>query len=245
MVRVLRPANVSVEVLVTSAKGLALCLKLCISVARGAMARPARLLALVATLGVTGGLLAPPRRALRARPLSSSSKPLPETSAPSLAKDLDGLPEEDAAEAVAGALAAEGDGAPAAAAAAAPEAADEYSDVRERIRARAEQLNLQGSAAPQEVFDVKPERNVLQQMADVAIEETQMEKDAETYSDGLSIVEGLQKEWAEVIWPGPQEVVNTLGLVVGITAFMVAYVLGVDKFLQTVLDPLFHYAGNQ
>ena len=32
---------------------------------------------------------------------------------------------------------------------------------------------------------------------------------------------------------------------VGITAFMVAYVLGVDKFLQTVLDPLFHYAGNQ
>ena len=209
------------------------------------MARPARLLALVATFGVTGGLLAPPRRALRARPLSSSSKPLPETSAPSLAKDLDGLPEEDAAEAVAGALAAEGDGAPAAAAAAAPEAADEYSDVRERIRARAEQLNLQGSAAPQEVFDVKPERNVLQQMADVAIEETQMEKDAETYSDGLSIVEGLQKEWAEVIWPGPQEVVNTLGLVVGITAFMVAYVLGVDKFLQTVLDPLFHYAGNQ
>ena len=207
------------------------------------MARPARLLALVATLGVTGGLLAPPRRALRARPLSSSSKPLPETSAPSLAKDLDGLPEEDAAEAVAGALAAEGDGA--AAAAPAPEAADEYSDVRERIRARAEQLNLQGSAAPQEVFDVKPERNVLQQMADVAIEETQMEKDAETYSDGLSIVEGLQKEWAEVIWPGPQEVVNTLGLVVGITAFMVAYVLGVDKFLQTVLDPLFHYAGNQ
>jgi preprotein translocase SecE subunit len=209
------------------------------------MARPARLLALVATLGVTGGLLAPPRRAMRARPLSSSSKPLPETSAPSLAKDLDGLPEEDAAEAVAGALAAEGDGAPAAAAAAAPEAADEYSDVRERIRARAEQLNLQGSAAPQEVFDVKPERNVLQQMADVAIEETQMEKDAETYSDGLSIVEGLQKEWAAVIWPGPQEVVNTLGLVVGITAFMVAYVLGVDKFLQTVLDPLFHYAGNQ
>ena len=75
--------------------------------------------------------------------------------------------------------------------------------------------------------------------------ETQMEKEAESYSDGLSIVEGIQKEFAQVIWPGPQEVVNTLGLVVAITAFMCLFVIGVDKFLQFALDPLFHYQGNQ
>ena len=51
----------------------------------------------------------------------------------------------------------------------------------------------------------------------------------------------MKKELDLIIWPGPQEIFNTLGLVVGITAFMICYVLGVDKLLQTVLDPLFHF----
>ena len=82
-------------------------------------------------------------------------------------------------------------------------------------------------------------------MATESMKNTEMEKEAESYSDGLSIVEGIQKEFAQVIWPGPQEVVNTLGLVVAITAFMCLFVIGVDKFLQFALDPLFHYQGNQ
>ena len=204
-----------------------------------------RLVALLQLFSLTGGFLAPPVRRMPLR-LASSSKPLPDrTETPSLAKDLESLPAEDAEEAVAEALASGGDAAAdAAAPPPEPPADEEYSDVRERIRARAEQLNLQ-SSKPQEVFENKPERNMLQQMADTAIEETQMEKEAESYSDGLSIVEGIQKEFAQVIWPGPQEVVNTLGLVVAITAFMCLFVIGVDKFLQFALDPLFHYQGNQ
>jgi len=38
---------------------------------------------------------------------------------------------------------------------------------------------------------------------------------------------------------------NTTALVIAITGIVVLYVLGVDKFLQTVLDPLFHYPANE
>ena len=81
-------------------------------------------------------------------------------------------------------------------------------------------------------------------MADTAIEETQREEDALAYSDGLSVLEGMKKELDLIVWPGPQEIVNTLGLVIAITVFMSGYVLGVDKLLQTVLDPIFHYPSK-
>lgn len=202
------------------------------------MPRTLRSAALVLLATLCGGFLAPSQRLATPTRLSSSSKPLPDrTEAPSLAKDLETLPEDEAAEAV-DALSSSDD-----AQAEAPEpVVEEYADISERIKARAAQLNLK-EAGPSEVFENKPERNMLQQMADVAVEETQMEKDAEAYSDGLSLFEGIKKEYDQIIWPGPQEVINTLGLVVVITAVMVFYVLGVDKFLQFALDPLFHYAA--
>ena len=82
-------------------------------------------------------------------------------------------------------------------------------------------------------------------MVDTAVEETQKEEEALAYSDGLGVVEGMKKELDLIIWPSPQEILNTLGLVVVITAVMVLYVLGVDKFLQFALDPLFHYPAKE
>ena len=184
--------------------------------------------------------LAAPR--LRHTPLASSSKPLPDSNIPGLTRDKDDLPdaqpEEDAAaveiletatETVEEAPAVE---------------ADQYADIRERIKARAAELDLKATK-PKEVFEATEQKNVLQSMVDTAVEETQKEEEALAYSDGLGVVEGMKKELDLIIWPGPQEVLNTLGLVVVITAVMVIYVLGVDKFLQFALDPLFHYPAKE
>ena len=183
-------------------------------------------------------LAAPPR--LRHTPLASSSKPLPDSNIPGLTRDKDDLPdsEEDAAavevlESTTEAPVAE-----------APAEADQYADIRERIKARAAELDLKATA-PKEVFEATEQKNVLQSMVDTAVEETQKEEEALAYSDGLGVVEGMKKELDLIIWPGPQEVLNTLGLVVVITAVMVIYVLGVDKFLQFALDPLFHYPAKE
>ena len=186
--------------------------------------------------------LAAPR--LRHTPLASSSKPLPDSNIPGLTRDKDDLPtgdeqpEEDAAavevlESTTEAPVAE-----------APAEADQYADIRERIKARAAELDLKATA-PKEVFEATEQKNVLQSMVDTAVEETQKEEEALAYSDGLGVVEGMKKELDLIIWPGPQEVLNTLGLVVVITAVMVIYVLGVDKFLQFALDPLFHYPAKE
>ena len=186
-------------------------------------------------------LAAPPRH--RHTPLASSSKPLPDSNIPGLTRDKDDLPgdeqpEEDAAaveiletatETVEEAPAVE---------------ADQYADIRERIKARAAELDLKATK-PKEVFEATEQKNVLQSMVDTAVEETQKEEEALAYSDGLGVVEGMKKELDLIIWPGPQEVLNTLGLVVVITAVMVIYVLGVDKFLQFALDPLFHYPAKE
>ena len=186
--------------------------------------------------------LAAPR--LRHTQLASSSKPLPDSNIPGLTRDKDDLPtgdeqpEEDAAavevlESTTEAPVAE-----------APAEADQYADIRERIKARAAELDLKATA-PKEVFEATEQKNVLQSMVDTAVEETQKEEEALAYSDGLGVVEGMKKELDLIIWPGPQEVLNTLGLVVVITAVMVIYVLGVDKFLQFALDPLFHYPAKE
>ena len=187
-------------------------------------------------------LAAAPRH--RHTPLASSSKPLPDSNIPGLTRDKDDLPagdeqpEEDAAavevlESTTEAPVAE-----------APAEADQYADIRERIKARAAELDLKATA-PKEVFEATEQKNVLQSMVDTAVEETQKEEEALAYSDGLGVVEGMKKELDLIIWPGPQEVLNTLGLVVVITAVMVIYVLGVDKFLQFALDPLFHYPAKE
>ena len=209
--------------------------------------RPATcfLLALLAQRATTFA----PRPRLAAAPrhrhtqLASSSKPLPDSNIPGLTRDKDDLPgdeqpEEDAAaveiletatETVEEAPAVE---------------ADQYADIRERIKARAAELDLKATK-PKEVFEATEQKNVLQSMVDTAVEETQKEEEALAYSDGLGVVEGMKKELDLIIWPGPQEVLNTLGLVVVITAVMVIYVLGVDKFLQFALDPLFHYPAKE
>ncbi len=183
-------------------------------------------------------LAAPPRH--RHTPLASSSKPLPDSNIPGLTRDKDDLPdsEEDAAavevlESTTEAPVAE-----------APAEADQYADIRERIKARAAELDLKATA-PKEVFEATEQKNVLQSMVDTAVEETQKEEEALAYSDGLGVVEGMKKELDLIIWPSPQEILNTLGLVVVITAVMVLYVLGVDKFLQFALDPLFHYPAKE
>ena len=182
--------------------------------------------------------LAAPRH--RHTPLASSSKPLPDSNIPGLTRDKDDLPdsEEDAAavevlESTTEAPVAE-----------APAEADQYADIRERIKARAAELDLKATA-PKEVFEATEQKNVLQSMVDTAVEETQKEEEALAYSDGLGVVEGMKKELDLIIWPSPQEILNTLGLVVVITAVMVLYVLGVDKFLQFALDPLFHYPAKE
>jgi len=208
--------------------------------------RPAAciLLSLLAQRGTT---LAPrPRLAPRQRhtQLYSSSKPLPEVNNPGIARDKDDLPgapeEDDAAAAV--------EAYPAAAAAVevvdeAP-ADDQYADIRDRIKARAAELDLRATA-PKEVFQTTEQKNFLTSIVDTAVEDTQKEEDSLAYSDGLSVLEGMKKELDLIIWPGPQEVVNTLGLVLAITAFASAYVLGVDKFLQFALDPIFHYPAAE
>ena len=183
-------------------------------------------------------LAAPPRH--RHTPLASSSKPLPDSNIPGLTRDKDDLPgeseEEDAAAVeVLESTTVEEE---------APAEADQYADIRERIKARAAELDLKATA-PKEVFEATEQKNVLQSMVDTAVEETQKEEEALAYSDGLGVVEGMKKELDLIIWPGPQEVLNTLGLVVVITAVMVIYVLGVDKFLQFALDPLFHYPAKE
>ena len=209
--------------------------------------RPAAciLLALLAQRAATFAprprLAAPPR--LRHTPLASSSKPLPDSNIPGLTRDKDDLPtgdeqpEEDAA-------AVEVLESTTEAPVEAPAEADQYADIRERIKARAAELDLKATA-PKEVFEATEQKNVLQSMVDTAVEETQQEEEALAYSDGLGVVEGMKKELDLIIWPGPQEVLNTLGLVVVITAVMVIYVLGVDKFLQFALDPLFHYPAKE
>ena len=185
--------------------------------------------------------LAAPR--LRHTPLASSSKPLPDSNIPGLTRDKDDLPtgdeqpEEDAAAVEVLESTTVEEEAPAA-------EADQYADIRERIKARAAELDLKATA-PKEVFEATEQKNVLQSMVDTAVEETQKEEEALAYSDGLGVVEGMKKELDLIIWPGPQEVLNTLGLVVVITAVMVIYVLGVDKFLQFALDPLFHYPAKE
>ena len=185
--------------------------------------------------------LASPR--LRHTPLASSSKPLPDSNIPGLTRDKDDLPdsEEDAAavEVLESTTEAAVEEAPVEEA-----PADQYADIRERIKARAAELDLRATA-PKEVFEATEQKNVLQSMVDTAVEETQKEEEALAYSDGLGVVEGMKKELDLIIWPGPQEVLNTLGLVVVITAVMVIYVLGVDKFLQFALDPLFHYPAKE
>ena len=185
-------------------------------------------------------LAAPPRH--RHTPLASSSKPLPDSNIPGLTRDKDDLPTgdeqpEDDAAAVEVLESTTVEEAPAA-------EADQYADIRERIKARAAELDLKATA-PKEVFEATEQKNVLQSMVDTAVEETQKEEEALAYSDGLGVVEGMKKELDLIIWPGPQEVLNTLGLVVVITAVMVIYVLGVDKFLQFALDPLFHYPAKE
>ena len=185
-------------------------------------------------------LAATPRH--RHTPLASSSKPLPDSNIPGLTRDKDDLPgdsEEDAAavEVLESTTEAAVEEAPAV-------EADQYADIRERIKARAAELDLKATK-PKEVFEATEQKNVLQSMVDTAVEETQKEEEALAYSDGLGVVEGMKKELDLIIWPGPQEVLNTLGLVVVITAVMVIYVLGVDKFLQFALDPLFHYPAKE
>ena len=193
-----------------------------------------------ATFAPRPRLAAPPR--LRHTPLASSSKPLPDSNIPGLTRDKDDLPagdeqpEEDAA-AVEVLESTTVEEAPAA-------ETDQYADIRERIKARAAELDLKATA-PKEVFEATEQKNVLQSMVDTAVEETQKEEEALAYSDGLGVVEGMKKELDLIIWPSPQEILNTLGLVVVITAVMVLYVLGVDKFLQFALDPLFHYPAKE
>ena len=213
--------------------------------------RPATcfLLALLAQRATTFAprprLAAPPRH--RHTQLASSSKPLPDSNIPGLTRDKDDLPtgdeqpEEDAAavEVLESTTEAAVEEAPVEEA-----PADQYADIRERIKARAAELDLKATK-PKEVFEATEQKNVLQSMVDTAVEETQKEEEALAYSDGLGVVEGMKKELDLIIWPGPQEVLNTLGLVVVITAVMVIYVLGVDKFLQFALDPLFHYPAKE
>ena len=183
--------------------------------------------------------LAAPRH--RHTQLASSSKPLPDSNIPGLTRDKDDLPGESEEDAAAVEVLESTTEAPVAEA---PAEADQYADIRERIKARAAELDLKATA-PKEVFEATEQKNVLQSMVDTAVEETQKEEEALAYSDGLGVVEGMKKELDLIIWPSPQEILNTLGLVVVITAVMVLYVLGVDKFLQFALDPLFHYPAKE
>ena len=185
-------------------------------------------------------------RALRARhtPLASSSKPLPDSNIPGLTRDKDDLPGDEPGDEPAEEVEILESTTEAPVAEAPAVETDQYADIRERIKARAAELDLRATA-PKEVFEATEQKNVLQSMVDTAVEETQKEEEALAYSDGLGVVEGMKKELDLIIWPGPQEVLNTLGLVVVITAVMVIYVLGVDKFLQFALDPLFHYPAKE
>ena len=192
-----------------------------------------------ATFAPRPRLAAAPR--LRHTPLASSSKPLPDSNIPGLTRDKDDLPGESEEDAAAVEVLESTTEAPVAEA---PAEADQYADIRERIKARAAELDLKATA-PKEVFEATEQKNVLQSMVDTAVEETQKEEEALAYSDGLGVVEGMKKELDLIIWPSPQEILNTLGLVVVITAVMVLYVLGVDKFLQFALDPLFHYPAKE
>ncbi|KAJ1453511.1 hypothetical protein M885DRAFT_524223 [Pelagophyceae sp. CCMP2097] len=188
---------------------------------------PARrlLLSLVAVAGVSGWQAVPLRRAtLRATRtlLSSTSKPAPES------PDVFG-----------------GEGDVAAASPLAPVAkevnVDEYSDMRARIRERAGEMNLRADETRAGDMELKneAEKNILEQIAGAAIDEESLWGQAEEFSDGRNVVEGVAKEFGELTWPSPKDVLIDVALVISVIAFMVAYVWACDASLHKLLDDWF------
>jgi len=121
---------------------------------------------------------------------------------------------------------------------------DDLSDVRERIRRRAQELNLQKNDATPDEYDANAPKNLLEQIADKAMDEAEIERLGAQYSDGLNIFEGAMKEFKLVEWPTPQETLQSLGIVLVIATIAVGYVLLLDRGLQFALDPLFHYSDR-
>ncbi|KAJ8603747.1 hypothetical protein CTAYLR_000281 [Chrysophaeum taylorii] len=122
---------------------------------------------------------------------------------------------------------------------------DDLADIRERIRRRAEELNLEANVAPApEVYDKAGPKNVLQEIMDDAVEQAEIEELAEEYSDGLSLWEGALKELKLIEWPTLQDSLLNLAIVVAITTFMVGYVWFIDWASKSALSPLYPWLNE-
>lgn len=119
---------------------------------------------------------------------------------------------------------------------------DDFEDIRERIRRRAQELNLEASDAPAvEVYDSQGPKSMMQQVIDDAMEQAETEELAAQYGDGLSLIDGARKELSMIEWPSFEENAQNLGIVIGLTAFMVAYIYFLDTTFQKLLQPLYNF----
>lgn len=119
---------------------------------------------------------------------------------------------------------------------------DNLDDIRERIRQRAKEMNLEASDAPApEVYDNAGPKNILQQVVDDAMEQAEAEELASQYGDGLNLFEGVKKELELIEWPTMSDNFQNMGIVLGLTVFMVGYVYFLDTTFQKLLGPIFNY----
>jgi len=118
---------------------------------------------------------------------------------------------------------------------------DDLSDVRERIRRRAADLNLRASSATPDDYDAKGQKNIFEQMVDQAMEEEEIERRARKYSDGKSLVQGAWDIRQNVTWPTTREIGQKTLLTIFLTLFMTLFVLAVDHYAFIVMDQFFHY----
>ena len=124
----------------------------------------------------------------------------------------------------------------------APGDEDNLDDIRERIRQRAKEMNLEASDAPApEVYDNAGPKNILQQVVDDAMEQAEAEELAAQYGDGLNLFEGVMKELELIEWPTMSDNFQNMGIVLGLTVFMVSYVYLLDTTFQKLLGPIFNY----
>ena len=110
-------------------------------------------------------------------------------------------------------------------------------DIRERIRRRAEEMNLKENMPSPDEYDAKDiNRNFMDQMVDDALKEEEQAKKAKEFSDGKNIIQGIWDELPYIKFePLPTTLAYTaftavLVLVMGI------YVSGVDYAISNFAD---------
>jgi len=167
----------------------------------------------------------PQRVPHRTRRLSSQSKPMPDEAVP-VADPL--LPDEELVDDVAEPPPREE-----------PPEDDGLEDIRERIRRRAAEMNLQESMATPDEYDGKNQGNVLEQMVQQSMDDEELNRKAAQFADGRNLLEGVLNEISLLKWPPWKETLDNFLVVVGLAVFICLFVTLVDEALYAYL-PLTH-----